>query len=426
MKTNLFLFIFGLLTLSFYPESVHAQWMRVLETGIGINRLYSPDEESGIVYASIVDGIYRSTNKGSSWSLRGLSGSNVSDVIKVDTILFASVQNQPSAPLGVHKSNDDGDSWDMINSGLGSTPFIHSLASFNSSIFAGKRLSGFFKTINEDFDWEPENTGLPPTSLPTAYQLVVSGNRLLAATDDGFLVYVNSSWSISNAGLPSTTVRGIAVASSTGDTIFIGTDDGVYRSIDGGDNWSLRNNGIPANAEVLSILSIDNGKTLLAGVAPSGVYRSTNDGLDWTAFNEGLPSGTITTTAISICDTFLLIGITSTNSNNRGIWRRPLSQVIVSVDQSLGNIPEKFTLAQNYPNPFNPSTTIKFQIPATSFVELKVFDLLGREIATLVNEEKSPGSYETTFDSKGLSSGVYFYRIKAGEFVQTKKLILQK
>ncbi len=89
-------------------------------------------------------------------------------------------------------------------------------------------------------------------------------------------------------------------------------------------------------------------------------------------------------------------------------------------------LPTEFALIQNYPNPFNPGTTIKFQIPATSFVELKVFDMLGKEVTTLVNEELSPGFYKIDFDGSGLASGVYFYRIKTGEFVQTKKLILQK
>lgn len=87
-------------------------------------------------------------------------------------------------------------------------------------------------------------------------------------------------------------------------------------------------------------------------------------------------------------------------------------------------IPEQFTLSQNYPNPFNPSTTIKFQIPNASFVTLKVYDVLGNEVATLFNEEKPAGNYEVDFDAKGLSSGIYFYKLQAGSFVETKKMIL--
>jgi len=95
----------------------------------------------------------------------------------------------------------------------------------------------------------------------------------------------------------------------------------------------------------------------------------------------------------------------------------------VEVDLSL---PIIFSLEQNYPNPFNPSTKINYSIKEKSNVELKIFDLLGSEIATLVNEEKSPGNYEVFFDASKSSSGVYLYSIKAGSFVQTRKMLLMK
>lgn len=85
-----------------------------------------------------------------------------------------------------------------------------------------------------------------------------------------------------------------------------------------------------------------------------------------------------------------------------------------------------YSLSQNFPNPFNPTTVISYQLPVTSTVTLKIFDLLGREVATLVNEEKSAGSYEVHWNAMGFASGVYFYQLQSGEFVQTKKLILQK
>ena len=88
--------------------------------------------------------------------------------------------------------------------------------------------------------------------------------------------------------------------------------------------------------------------------------------------------------------------------------------------------PQAFHLDQNYPNPFNPSTNIAFQIPSTGLVSLKVHDLLGREVATLINEELQPGSYKATFDGKGLSSGIYFYTLRAGHFLETRRLVLLK
>jgi len=85
-----------------------------------------------------------------------------------------------------------------------------------------------------------------------------------------------------------------------------------------------------------------------------------------------------------------------------------------------------FALLQNYPNPFNPSTSIQYAISSRQFVTLKVFDVLGKEVATLVNEEKSAGSYDIEFNASQLASGVYIYKIQAGDFVQTKKMILMK
>ncbi len=90
------------------------------------------------------------------------------------------------------------------------------------------------------------------------------------------------------------------------------------------------------------------------------------------------------------------------------------------------SVPVRFELMQNYPNPFNPTTIIRFDVEDLGFASLKVFDVLGREVATLVNEELKPGSYEQVFDGSGLSSGVYLYQLRAGNFVQARKLILAR
>ncbi len=99
-------------------------------------------------------------------------------------------------------------------------------------------------------------------------------------------------------------------------------------------------------------------------------------------------------------------------------------QITAGVAQNPNDVPTKFGLEQNYPNPFNPSTQIRFGIPVSGFVSLRIFDVLGREVSTLVNERKSPGTYEVQFDGSNLPSGVYFYRLQAGSSVETKKLTL--
>lgn len=93
---------------------------------------------------------------------------------------------------------------------------------------------------------------------------------------------------------------------------------------------------------------------------------------------------------------------------------------------SPGATPLKFELSQNYPNPFNPSTKIRFDLPTQAFISLKVYDVLGREVATLVNEMKQAGSYTVKWDASRMTSGVYFCRLRAGNFIETKKLLLLK
>ncbi|HEX2787747.1 MAG TPA: T9SS type A sorting domain-containing protein [Ignavibacteria bacterium] len=99
----------------------------------------------------------------------------------------------------------------------------------------------------------------------------------------------------------------------------------------------------------------------------------------------------------------------------------------LTIIKQIGNaIPDKFELKQNYPNPFNPATNIKFSIPKSGFVNLKVYDINGKEIAALVNENLQAGEYQTSFNASNLSSGIYFYTLTTGEFIETRRMVLVK
>ena len=98
---------------------------------------------------------------------------------------------------------------------------------------------------------------------------------------------------------------------------------------------------------------------------------------------------------------------------------------IMGIDKDVA-LPSNFNLEQNYPNPFNPTTNIEYSISKASFVTLKIYDLLGREIATLVNEEKRAGSYKAKFNGSNLPSGIYFYKLQAGDYSSVKKMVLIK
>lgn len=107
-------------------------------------------------------------------------------------------------------------------------------------------------------------------------------------------------------------------------------------------------------------------------------------------------------------------------------WGLKINSVPTGIQQVNGNIPNEFMLYQNYPNPFNPSTNIRFDIPKDSDVKLTLYDMLGREVKILADEYKNSGSYELNFDASALSSGMYFYKLTAGNFTEIKKMILVK
>jgi hypothetical protein len=121
-----------------------------------------------------------------------------------------------------------------------------------------------------------------------------------------------------------------------------------------------------------------------------------------------------------------LTGLAENDSHliHLGFLSTVVSSPVTRVEQTDDLIPLKFNLEQNYPNPFNPSTTIRFSIPQSEHVTLLVYDLLGRPIATLVDEQLEPGEYSAVFDAEGIASGMYIYRIRAGADVFSRRMIL--
>jgi hypothetical protein len=104
-----------------------------------------------------------------------------------------------------------------------------------------------------------------------------------------------------------------------------------------------------------------------------------------------------------------------------------LSDLVTSVNTKDNSIiPSRLVLEQNYPNPFNPTTTIEYGIPLKSFVTIKLFDILGREVAVLVNGERQAGAYKIEFNASRFSSGIYIYQLRSGSLIQTKKMMLLK
>lgn len=155
------------------------------------------------------------------------------------------------------------------------------------------------------------------------------------------------------------------------------------------------------------------------------------------------PSGTFQCNKYHFPEVIVTVGNSSTEVGSKDIYLSNIGPVkivagnsyqdlisfsgtITDISNSKNSIPESFHLYQNYPNPFNPSTTINYSIPNTSFVTIKVYDMLGREVASLVDENKSAGNYNIKFNAGKLSSGVYFYQLKSGNYTSIKKMLLLK
>jgi hypothetical protein len=156
-------------------------------------------------------------------------------------------------------------------------------------------------------------------------------------------------------------------------------------------------------------------------VVNSGIYQSSDLGVSWNerynATNDKFNCASLATVGNVTAGWF-----TSLGSN---IYSCRFLNAPTDVRETFGTVfPTEFKLSQNYPNPFNPSTTFRYSIPQTSKVVIKVYDILGNEIVTLMDEEKSIGTYELTWNAASLSSGVYFYQLKAGEYTAVKKMIL--
>jgi len=147
----------------------------------------------------------------------------------------------------------------------------------------------------------------------------------------------------------------------------------------------------------------------------------------WSSFNMGFAVPASANTAVKSAVGQAFVG-TIQNANTRiesGFFIAPLVSGPTAVDENKEEgIPSTYELQQNYPNPFNPGTTIQFALPKASSVTLKLYDLLGREVATLVDGKLPPGVHKVIFDSRKLASGVYFYRLRADDFSQTRRLML--
>ena len=390
-------------------------------------------------------GIYCSTNFGETWdsSNGGLISSFVVSMIYSKPHLIVGTNDER-----LFHSTDDGENWYLYDMGF-SYPTIYSFAVVNPYIFASGA-TRIYRTDSIAYNWTEAINGLDNNWI---CNLSAFQGNLLAFTDNDVYRSTNfgMNWDSLDADLPEVYIVRTAINST--DIFATTCTKGTYRSTNGGKNWTLIGgelNDFCANAiaisdtnlflstsygtfissnygETWTDVSIQqdvsrflvHGKNIFAGTNGAGIFLTSDNGINWVDISEGLYNKSIY--SLSISDKFLFAG-----TRSGSVWRRPLSEIIDNVNISSKDIPPIFALQQNYPNPFNPSTQISFSVPKATDVTLKIYNVLGREVALLVNERKQAGEYKVTWNAEGVPSGVYFYRIVAGDFVETKKMVVVK
>jgi len=361
--------------------------------------------DAGVLFAG-GGGLLFSLNEGASWHRTHLQDMNVNSLIRSGSDFFAGTKH------GVHRSTDGGMHWTSLDNGK---DWVSSLALLpgGNFLFAGTDGSGVLLSTDRGTTWTPVNSGLADTSVLC---LATSGSKLFAGTRSGVFLNADSgrTWNFAGAGPVGRMVQCLA---TSGSNVFAGTDGGgVFRTTDDGASWTPVNTGI-TDLNVHSLAAFDN--RLFAGTWFGHLFLTEDSGNTWTRVDTGLVN--LCHEALGFSGTDLFVG-----TRGAGVWRRPLQEMVTAVGGLPVGHPAASRLEQNYPNPFNPSTTIRYQLPRRVHVSLTVFDLLGREVAVLADAFQDAGYKSVNFDATDLPSGVYFYRLTAGEFVETKRFILVK
>ncbi|MFI5144737.1 MAG: T9SS type A sorting domain-containing protein [Ignavibacteria bacterium] len=323
-------------------------------------------------------GIYRSTNYGITWSNISLSSNEdfiLSAAISPPCVYFGS---GPGWNECVWRSTNYGLNFSLMNETVHERVF--SLIANGPIVYSGSYFNGVSRSTNYGVNW----TRL---LFPGTFSLIIQESKFIAGTVGAGIYVSNDSGQTWLQTLPMSSNRWVYALASNETFIFAGNDsDGVYLSVNGGYNWVQVNEGL-TNRDILSL-------------------KVTNDYLFAGMWNEGY------------------------------VWRRPLSD-FVGLKNEKTIVPSSYHLYQNYPNPFNPSTKIKFSLPRPSeggelVVQLNVYDVLGRKIVSLIppllggQEGLAPGTYEVEWNGSNYPSGVYYYKLTAPEFTETKKMVLVK
>lgn len=327
---------------------------------------------------------------------------------------------------GVQRSQNGGNGWQSATSGLsGSGAWVGPLLSHptTAGVFFTARQQ-VFKSDSWGAGWVPISSGTSGTIREMAISrtnpsvmYATSGASIFKSTDEGV------TFSNVTSGLPGRTITSVYVhpdSQNVAVVTFSGFGAGkVYKTTNGAASWINISGNLP-DSPVNDVLIYYPGSStsILYAAMDIGVFFTSNYGSSWVELADGLPNTVAMHLDYHQATNRLRIG-----THGRGVWETPNP---VGVINYTNEIPQKYSLEQNFPNPFNPVTMMKYNIVKDGFVKVAVYDLLGREINTIVNENQKAGTYTVQFDAAGLPSGVYFYKLITNGFTETRKMMLVK
>jgi photosystem II stability/assembly factor-like uncharacterized protein len=446
--------------------------------------IYS-DSMTGFAVSSLNQAIIKTTNGGVSWFLTAGTTVNYSWASKLSAsggignnlCRHPYDRNTIYCMWGsvVYVSRNKGETWSQISSTiLGSAAHSFYVSPIDTNIWMCAIQSSpckVIRTTNYGSTWSTilsmnfSNYGMPlemDQNNPSVYYFAPDGGGFYKSSDNG------ASFTEISGNYPFRSPCDIVVMYDSSNVLFVAdgvTGSGlgeIFKSNNGGVNWARVQTNSSSSEIPMLCNSVFDKSTMYATNWPSGsIYKSTDYGDNWFILRTNSASGW----AADICredPTYILTGsyggstflsldsgstfTTIAISGGAGAGEMAIERgyvldmrtggleklnanynIITSVQENIiTEVPKKFNLYQNYPNPFNPSTTIKFDLPVSGFVKLKIYDMLGREVTTLANEYRNAGTYEINYNASFLTSGVYFYKLEYNGKSEVRKLTLVK
>jgi len=364
------------------------------------------DGNGDLFAGTIGDGIFKSTNSGENWNQvnNGLTSFDILALARSEEgRLFAGTSQGE-----LYHSDDNGDSWTSMTAP--GDAGIFAIAAVSSGVIFVGGDGGIYRSTDGGTSWERLESGLPHIIMIRAFVLLPNDDLIAGSYGMGTFRTTDNgdTWIQTFPGSPDNSAYSFTVDAS--GTIFAATTLGIYSSTDAGGTWFEMED--PAGANVLDFV-IDSTDAYFAATTTS-IYYSTDHGNNWAEARSGLGDLSVLTLGVDEA------GVVYAGTNGDGVYKAVMATEVRHTEEG----PRGFSVEQNYPNPFNPVTNFQFTIANSQLTILRVYDLLGREVATVVDEKLEPGTYTRRWDAGGMSSGVYYYRLWVRDFVETRKMLL--